>query len=187
MSRCCFHSGAATRRGVDSKSTYPQASSWFPSSTIQFSGSVSRRPGRSRGGRLMLALPSRQVFSCRDFLKSASKFRPLVRTVVRVGRTGWLEGRRGLPRTLFPVKRLFAVEFPFRTPGGRSPQVAEARTRLSPISSARQDQLMRVTTARHDEPAHRPGGGQTPGARRPGAIARRPWSLLSPRPAAGCS
>ena len=88
--------------------------SWFPSSTIQFSGSVSLRPGPSRGGRLMLAIPSRQVFSCRDFLfkvagcstrvshppqlesldlqlatsvrKSASKSRLLVRTVVRGGR-----------------------------------------------------------------------------------------------------
>jgi hypothetical protein len=125
--------------------------SWFPSSTIQFSGSVSRRPGPSRGGRLMLAHPFPSSFFLTGFSfqtrgdvrlasyihrepgvpfcscptsvrKSASKSQLLARTLrPEAGGTGWLEGRRGLPRTLFPVKRLFAAKFSLRGSGRPEP------------------------------------------------------------------
>ena len=88
--------------------------------------------------------------------------------------TGWLEGRRGLPRTLFPVKRLFAAKFSLRAPGGRSPHVAEARDRLSPIGSARQDQFMGARPPQRGDSAHRSWREQTPGATEPGAIASEP-------------
>ena len=173
--------------------------SWFPSSTIQFSGSVSRRPGRSRGGRLMLTHRSRQVFSCGIFSDWQSarltsynyrepgvpfrscRFRPgspprnprfSLRLSPEAGGPGWLEGRRGLPRTLFPVKRLFAAKFLFEWREGRSPHVAEARDRLSPIGSARQDQFLRESTPRYGDSAHRPPREQTPGARGADAIAK---------------
>jgi hypothetical protein len=90
------------------------------------------------------------------------------------GGTGWLEGRRGLPRTLFPVKRLFAAKFSLRAPGGRSPHVAEARDRLSPIGSARQDQFMGARPPQHGDSAHRSWREQTPGATEHGAIASEP-------------
>ena len=44
----------------------------------------------------------------------------------KVPAAGGLEGRRGLTRTLFPVKRFRGFCFPLRMPEGRSPQAAAA-------------------------------------------------------------
>ena len=160
--------GFTTRRGVDSKSTYPQASCLgFPLPLSSFQG-ASRSAGAVAGWETYARSPFPSSFFLRDFFSTCSVLDSrLVPTVNRETRStaatsvasnfllgpfrfrsgsplrspglslgcpkreepGWLEGRRGLPQSFFPVKRLFAAKFSLRGPGGRRPRRRGRRRR----------------------------------------------------------
>ncbi len=72
------------------------------------------------------------------------------------GGPGGSKGGGVYPVLCSPSSAFSRWSFRFGHREAEAPKSPKRRTRLSPISSARQDQLMRVTTARHDEPAHSP-------------------------------
>ena len=189
-----FAARFTTRRGVDSKSTYPQASCLgfpLPLSSFQGASRVGRaargvgdlcsltvpvkfflagffQPGQMSDSRLPSTANRVSSFrSCR-FQSGSPPRSPGVSLglLSKLGGPGGSKGGGVYPEPCFPSSAFSQRSFRFGWREGRSPHVAEARDRLSPIGSARQDQFLGGPVLRDSDSAHRFLKEQTPGARR---------------------